>query len=68
MTRRFFDGSDSGKRLSTIPVGRAGDWKDLAGAAVYLTSPASAYVTGAVLPVSGGLGVIDSQGASLPSG
>lgn len=40
--------------LSRIPVGRWGRADDLAGAAVFLASPASAYVTGVVLPVDGG--------------
>jgi NAD(P)-dependent dehydrogenase (short-subunit alcohol dehydrogenase family) len=37
-----------------IPVGRAGRPADIAGAILYLCSPASAYVTGAILPVDGG--------------
>ena len=37
-----------------IPAGRWGTPADLAGAVVFLASPASDYVTGAVLPVDGG--------------
>jgi 2-deoxy-D-gluconate 3-dehydrogenase len=37
-----------------IPVGRWGTPADLGGAAVFLASPAAAYVNGAVLPVDGG--------------
>ena len=40
--------------LARIPAGRWGQPGDLAGAAVFLASPASNYVHGAVLPVDGG--------------
>jgi 2-deoxy-D-gluconate 3-dehydrogenase len=40
--------------LSRIPVGRWGTGSDLAGATVFLSSPASDYVSGVVLPVDGG--------------
>ncbi|MCF2571117.1 SDR family oxidoreductase [Brevibacterium sp. UCMA 11754] len=36
-------------------VGRIGDPDDIVGAAIYLSSRASSFVTGAVLPVDGGL-------------
>ena len=39
---------------SRIPHGRWGEPDDLAGAAVFLASPASDYVTGVALPVDGG--------------
>jgi glucose 1-dehydrogenase len=38
-----------------IPAGRIGDPDDVAGAAVFLCSPAAAYLTGAELVVDGGL-------------
>jgi NAD(P)-dependent dehydrogenase (short-subunit alcohol dehydrogenase family) len=38
-----------------VPVGRVGDPKELAAAAVFLASDAAAYVTGVTLPVDGGL-------------
>jgi 2-hydroxycyclohexanecarboxyl-CoA dehydrogenase len=38
-----------------IPLGRVGQPEDVAGAAVYLASPAADYVTGQTLSVSGGL-------------
>jgi len=40
--------------LARIPAGRWGDPEDLAGAAVFLASPASDYVTGTILVVDGG--------------
>jgi 2-dehydro-3-deoxy-D-gluconate 5-dehydrogenase len=40
--------------LERIPSGRWGDPEDLAGAAVFLASPASDYLTGTVLTVDGG--------------
>lgn len=40
--------------LERIPAGRWGDPEDLAGAAVFLASPASNYVNGEVLVVDGG--------------
>ena len=40
--------------LERIPAGRWGRPADLAGAAVFLASPASDYVSGIVLPVDGG--------------
>ncbi|MFZ0631570.1 MAG: SDR family oxidoreductase, partial [Acidobacteriaceae bacterium] len=40
--------------LERIPAGRWGEPQDLAGAAVFLASPASDYVTGTVLVVDGG--------------
>lgn len=40
--------------LARIPAGRWGSGSDLAGATVFLASPASDYVSGVVLPVDGG--------------
>lgn len=42
------------RALSRIPMGRFGDLDELAGAAVYLASPAAKYVTGATIRVDGG--------------
>jgi NAD(P)-dependent dehydrogenase (short-subunit alcohol dehydrogenase family) len=38
-----------------IPLGRAGTADDAAGLAVFLGAPASAYLTGAIIPLDGGL-------------
>ena len=40
--------------LGRIPAGRWGDPADIAGAVAFLCTPASGYVTGAVLNVDGG--------------
>lgn len=40
--------------IQNIPLGREGGYEDAAGAALYLASRAGAWVTGAVIPVSGG--------------
>ena len=55
--RAFFQ-TDPGKALiSRIPLKRLGQTEDLDGALLFLASPASAYVTGAVIAVDGGHGV-----------
>jgi NAD(P)-dependent dehydrogenase (short-subunit alcohol dehydrogenase family) len=41
--------------LAGIPLGRAGDTADAGGLALFLSSRASAYITGAVIPLDGGL-------------
>jgi NAD(P)-dependent dehydrogenase (short-subunit alcohol dehydrogenase family) len=46
---------DRANRLAkTIPLGRAGKAEDVSAAVVWLMSPAAAYITGAIVPVSGG--------------
>jgi 3-oxoacyl-[acyl-carrier protein] reductase len=40
-----------------VPLGRIGTVEDIAGVVGFLASPAAAYITGAVLPVDGGLGM-----------
>ena len=42
------------KALARTPAGRFGDVEELVGAAVYLASPAAAFVTGTALAVDGG--------------
>ena len=40
--------------LERIPAGRWGEASDIAGACVFLCSPAAAYIHGAIIPVDGG--------------
>ena len=41
--------------IARVPLARLGRPEEIAAAAVFLLSPAAAYITGATLPVDGGL-------------
>jgi NAD(P)-dependent dehydrogenase (short-subunit alcohol dehydrogenase family) len=41
--------------VGSCPLGRIGEPEDMAGTAIYLASRAGAYLTGAVIPVDGGI-------------
>jgi 3-oxoacyl-[acyl-carrier protein] reductase len=43
--------------LNTIPLNRYAEASEVAGVAVFLASDSAAYITGAVIPVDGGLGM-----------
>ncbi|HET89278.1 MAG TPA: glucose 1-dehydrogenase [Chloroflexi bacterium] len=49
--------------LHSLPLNRFGEPEDVAGLALYLASPASDYVTGAVFVVDGGMDVAPVMGA-----
>ena len=52
--KRLAPGDLKQKAMATIPAGRFGAIDEIAAAAVYLRSPAAAYITGHVLVVDGG--------------
>jgi len=41
--------------VASVPMSRIGEPEDMAGVALYLASRAGSYVTGAVIPVDGGM-------------
>ncbi len=55
MTDSYFDDPDFAASLArVVPLGRAGDARDVAQAVLYLASDMSAFVTGVALPIDGG--------------
>jgi NAD(P)-dependent dehydrogenase (short-subunit alcohol dehydrogenase family) len=64
LNRSLIEGTDRGRRaLEHIPMGRFGTTQEIAGAAVFLASPAAGYVNGHVLAADGGFlssGISDS--------
>lgn len=50
----YSDPDRSREILARTPLGRWGDPADIAGAAVFLCSPAASFITGVILPVDGG--------------
>lgn len=56
MTEKLGDQAQE-SMLDLVPLGRSADPEDVAGAILYLASPAADYITGHVLNVDGGLGM-----------
>lgn len=54
LNRDTLTGARLERALSRVPMGRVGRLDELAGAAVFLASPAASYVTGTLLAVDGG--------------
>ena len=53
--RKYSDDFRAQESAQDIPVGRYGEPEELAALATFLASPLAGYITGAVLPVDGGL-------------
>lgn len=49
------DAATTEQIIASVPLGRLGTAADLVGSAIYLSSRAGGYTTGAILPVDGGL-------------
>lgn len=60
MTEPLFARSDAAAALARmVPMGREGTAEEIAGTAIYLCSKAGGYLTGALIPVSGGAATAD---------
>jgi len=60
LVKDLFDGTEQGRkardaRIGTLPLGRFGTPSDIAELAVFLASDESSWMTGAAIPVDGGL-------------
>jgi NAD(P)-dependent dehydrogenase (short-subunit alcohol dehydrogenase family) len=68
INRAVFDHPEVSARVADrIPLGRWGEPDDVVGVAVWLASDASSYVTGAHIPIDGGVGVVAPQAPGGPT-
>ncbi|WP_420133388.1 SDR family oxidoreductase [Rhodopseudomonas sp.] len=51
---RFFNGDNEAREAATVPLGRIAQPDEIKGLALFLSSAAAGYVTGAVIPIDGG--------------
>jgi NAD(P)-dependent dehydrogenase (short-subunit alcohol dehydrogenase family) len=68
MARLAPDASTREKHYARIAMKRWGEIGEIADAAVFLSSPAAAYITGAILDVDGGSGVGDASRLDVGKG
>ena len=62
INRALVEHPEFGRTMAeAVPLGRWGIPEDMVGGAVWLASDASAYVTGARIPIDGGIGVVAPQ-------
>ena len=61
--KALHDASYRDKLTDEIPLKRAGQPEEVAGVAVFLASPAGAYLTGSTVTIDGGLSLLLGQGA-----
>jgi 3-oxoacyl-[acyl-carrier protein] reductase len=54
MLERVTDGN-TGLLVGRVPMGRAASAEEVARAIVWIASPGASFVTGAILPVNGGM-------------
>jgi NAD(P)-dependent dehydrogenase (short-subunit alcohol dehydrogenase family) len=68
INRNVYERSELAETIADrIPLRRWGDPEDLIGVALWLASEASEYVTGAHIPIDGGVGVVAPQAPSGPA-
>jgi NAD(P)-dependent dehydrogenase (short-subunit alcohol dehydrogenase family) len=56
--RRMHDPDSAKKFAASVPLGRLAKIDEIKGLALLLASPASGYMTGAVIPIDGGTSVM----------
>jgi len=64
---RFAFSSERGEKLLSKgqPMGRVGNARDMGGLALFLSSPASAHITGALIPIDGGATLYNGMHSKL---
>ena len=69
INRKVAEHAELGDQVAQrVPLRRWGEPADVVGAAIWLASDASAYVSGAHVPIDGGVGVVAPQAPAGPSG